>query len=57
MSKRLLQWFFTLVACGLFVSTLLGVWMGVTASRWKVSARWLLAVGAAAPVILLLIPG
>lgn len=55
LSKRLLQWFFTLVSAGLFVSTLFGIWMGVTTGRWKVSARWLLAAGVAVPVILVLL--
>lgn len=57
LSKRLLQWFFTLVSVGLFVSTLFGIWMGVAVSRWKVSARWLLAAGVALPVVLVLLPG
>jgi hypothetical protein len=56
LSKRLLQWFFTLVSAGLFVSTLLGVWMGATLSRWKISARWMLGAGVIVPVILLLLP-
>ena len=55
LSKRLLQWFFTLVSAGLFVSTLFGIWMGVTTGRWKVSARWLLVAGVAVPVILILL--
>ena len=57
LSKRLLQWFFTFVSAGLFVSTLLGIWMGVAVSRWKVSGRWLLAAGVALPIILILLPG
>ncbi len=55
LSKRLLQWFFTLVSAGLFVSTLFGIWMGVTTGRWKVSARWLLVAGVAVPAILILL--
>ncbi len=55
LSKQLLQWFFTLVSAGLFVSTLFGIWMGVTTGRWKVSARWLLVAGVAVPVILILL--
>ena len=57
LSKRLLQWFFTLVSAGLFVSTLFGVWMGVVVSRWKVSGRWLLAAGVVLPAVLILLPG
>lgn len=57
LSKRLLQWFFTLVSVGLFVSTLFGIWMGVAVSRWKLSARWLLAAGVVVPIVLILLPG
>ena len=55
LSKVLLQWFFTLVAVGLVVSTLLGMWMGVMLSRWKVTARWLLLAGTVLPVLFLLV--
>ena len=55
LSKVLLQWFFTLVAVGLVLSTLLGVWMGVMLSRWKVTARWLLLAGTVLPVLMLLV--
>jgi len=55
LSKRLLQWFFTLVAVGLVLTTLLGVWMGVMLSRWKVTARWLLLAGTVLPVLFLLV--
>lgn len=55
LSKQLLQWFFTLVAVGLVLSTLLGVWMGVMVSRWKVTARWLLLAGTVLPVLMLLV--
>jgi hypothetical protein len=55
LSKVLLQWFFTLVAVGLVVSTLLGVWMGVMLSRWKITARWLLLAGTVLPVLMLLV--
>ena len=55
LSKRLLQWFFTLVAAGLFASTLLGVWLGAMMSRWKVSARWTLLAGVVIPVVMLLV--
>ena len=56
LSKRLLQWFFTLVSVGLIISTLLGIWMGAVVSRWKVSARWMLAAGLVVPVLLILLP-
>ena len=56
LSKRLLQWFFTLVSVGLVISTLLGIWMGAVVSRWKVSARWMLAAGVVVPVLLILLP-
>ncbi len=56
LSKQLLQWFFTLVSVGLVVSTLLGIWMGAVVSRWKVSARWMLATGVVVPVLLILLP-
>lgn len=55
LSKMLLQSFFTLVAVGLVLSTLLGVWMGVMVSRWKVTARWLLLAGTVLPVLMLLV--
>ena len=55
LSKLLLQWFFTLVAVGLVLSTLLGVWMGAMVSRWKVTARWLLLAGTVLPVLMLLV--
>ena len=38
LKKTLLKAFFAVVAVGLFLSTLLGIWMGVTVSRWKVAA-------------------
>jgi len=55
LSKVLLQWFFTLVAVGLVLSTLLGVWMGVMVSRSKITARWLLLAGTVLPVLMLLV--
>lgn len=55
LSKQLLQWFFTLVAVGLIISTALGIWMGAMQSRWKVTARWLLLAGIAIPVVLLFV--
>lgn len=56
LSKTLLQWFFVLVSVGLFLSTLLGVWMGVTMGRLKIVARWALLAGTVIPVAILLIP-
>jgi len=56
LSKTLLQWFFVLVSVGLFLSTLLGVWMGVTMGRLKTVARWALLAGTLIPVVILLIP-
>ena len=56
LSKMLLQWFFVVVAVGLFLSTLLGVWMGVTMGRLKIVARWALLAGTVIPVAILLIP-
>lgn len=56
LSKTLLQWFFVLVSVGLFLSTLLGVWMGVTMGRLKTVARWALLAGTVIPVAILLLP-
>jgi hypothetical protein len=56
LSKSLLQWFFVLVSVGLFLSTLLGVWMGVTMGRLKIVARWALLAGTVIPVAILLLP-
>lgn len=56
LSKVLLQWFFVIVAGGLFLSTALGVWLGATMGRYKVVGRWALVAGTAIPVAILLIP-
>ena len=56
LSKQLLQWFFTLASVGLIISTLTGIWMGAKVSRWKRSARWMLAIGAVLPVVMVLLP-
>ncbi|CAN5190400.1 hypothetical protein BH09PSE1_BH09PSE1_11810 [soil metagenome] len=56
LKKQILKWFFTLVAAGLFASTVLGIWMGVTVSRWRIAARWLVGVGAILPIVVLLLP-
>ena len=55
LSKVLLQWFFTFVAVGLTLSTLAGVWMGVTLGRQRIAARWALLAGAVLPVLMLLV--
>lgn len=57
LSKVLLQWFFAFVAAGLTLSTLAGVWMGVTLGRQRVAARWALLAGTVLPVLMLLVPG
>ncbi|WP_269515912.1 hypothetical protein [Brevundimonas subvibrioides] len=56
LSKILLQWFFVVVSVGLFLSTSVGIWMGVTMGRLKVAARWTLLAGTLIPVLILLIP-
>lgn len=56
LSKTLLQWFFVFVSAGLFVSTLLGIWMGATQGRLKIAARWALAAGTVIPIVILLLP-
>jgi hypothetical protein len=51
----LLKWLFLVAAVSLIVSTLLGIWMGVTQSRRKTLAWLLLALGAALPVLLIVL--
>ena len=53
-STEILKWFFTAVSIGVVITTLLGVWMGLTQSRRKPLLLALLAVGTAAPVLILL---
>ena len=48
-----LKWVFVLVALGLIVSTLLGLWMAFTTGKRKGVILLLLLVGAALPVLLL----
>jgi hypothetical protein len=48
----LLKWFFLAVALGLTISTLLGLWMGLTHLRHRRTGWWLLAVGVAVPLVL-----
>lgn len=55
LSKVLLQWFFTFVAVGLTLSTVAGVWMGVTLGRQRVAARWALLAGTVIPLLMLLV--
>jgi hypothetical protein len=48
----LLKWFCLLVALGLSISTLLGLWMGLTQLRRRRTGWWLLAVGIILPAAL-----
>ena len=48
----LLKWYFLVVALGLTTSTLFGLWMGLTHIRHRRTGWWLLAVGAAVPLVL-----
>jgi hypothetical protein len=48
----LLKWYFLLVSLALTVSTLLGLWMGLTQIRRKRTGWWLLGVGFVVPVVL-----
>lgn len=50
-----LKWVFLAAAVTLIVSTLLGLWMGMTQSRRKVVVFVLFVLGAAAPVAILLL--
>jgi hypothetical protein len=50
-----LKWFFALVALGLTVSSVIGLWIGLTQIRTKAIAWMLLSAGVLIPVILLLI--
>jgi hypothetical protein len=50
-----LKWFFALVAVGLTVSTVIGVWIGLTQVRAQAIAWTLLSAGVAIPVILLMV--
>ena len=54
MGTVLLKWFCLLVALGLSISTLLGLWMGLTQLRRKRTGWWLLAVGIIVPIALIL---
>jgi hypothetical protein len=48
----LLKWFCLLVALGLSISTLLGLWMGLTQLRRRRTGWWLLAGGIILPAAL-----
>jgi hypothetical protein len=54
LSTYLLKWFFLFVALGLVASTGLGLWLGLTHVRHKRVGWILLVVGAAIPLVLLL---
>jgi uncharacterized iron-regulated membrane protein len=49
----LLKWFCLLVALGLSISTLLGLWMGLKQLRRRRTGWWLLAVGIILPAALI----
>jgi hypothetical protein len=50
-----LKWFFLAVACGLIVSTSLGLWMALVASRDRAVAWVLLLAGAVIPIALVIL--
>ncbi|HEX4179157.1 MAG TPA: hypothetical protein VHY32_00045 [Caulobacteraceae bacterium] len=50
-----LKWLFLTVAIGLIVSTVLGVWMAITLSRRKAVVWTLLILGAALPILILVL--
>jgi hypothetical protein len=52
LATTLLKYFFLLVATALCVSTLLGLWLGLTHIRHKRVGWWLLAVGIIVPASL-----
>jgi hypothetical protein len=47
-----LKWFFALVALGLGVSTVLGVWMGLKGTVRRRTNLWFLGLGIVLPVVL-----
>lgn len=51
----ILKWFFALVAVGLMVSTVLGVWMGLKGTLRRRTHLWLLVLGAVLPIALTVI--
>jgi len=54
-SVTALKWLFLVVAAGLTLSTLLGLWMGFTTSRRRGVLLALLVLGAALPVVLVVL--
>jgi hypothetical protein len=48
----LLKWFFLVVALGLTISTVLGLYMGLTHLRHRRTGWWLLTIGVAVPLVL-----
>jgi len=54
-SVYILKWFFALVAVGLMLSTVLGVWMGLKGTLRRRTHLWLLATGAVLPIVLTVI--
>jgi hypothetical protein len=55
LSTPLLKWFFLLIALGLTVSTVFGIWMGLTQIRARRLAWTLLVAGALLPIGILLV--
>jgi hypothetical protein len=53
LSTVLLKWFCLLVSLGLSISTLFGLWMGLTQLRRRRTGWWLLAVGIILPAALI----
>ena len=51
----LLKWFFAFAAVGLIVSTCLGLWMALVNSRDRAFSWLLLLVGAAVPILLVVL--
>lgn len=54
-SVTALKWLFLVVAAGLTLSTLLGLWMGFTSSRQRGVLLALLVLGVALPVVLVVL--
>ncbi len=54
-STLALKWFFLAVSLGLFMSTLIGLWMGATQIRGKALAWTLFVLGTLVPIGLLVV--
>ncbi len=54
-STYLLKWFFLVVALGLVVSTVFGIWIALTRPRGRTATLALLAAGCALPLLLLVV--